>query len=81
MSLCPHGYSANFDCPICPCPCGMRNSAECAPGRNCHLDDDLRDTAGTLEDPFAAARGILVAIALSAPLWLAALIYLLGSPS
>lgn len=22
MSLCPHGYTENFDCPECDCPCG-----------------------------------------------------------
>lgn len=22
MSLCEHGYTANWDCPICPCACG-----------------------------------------------------------
>lgn len=22
MSLCPHGYTENWDCPICECPCG-----------------------------------------------------------
>lgn len=20
--ICEHGYTANFDCPVCPCPCG-----------------------------------------------------------
>lgn len=22
MSLCEHGYTANWDCPHCECPCG-----------------------------------------------------------
>lgn len=39
MSLCPHGYSANWDCPECACPCGARTAGECLPGRNCHLDE------------------------------------------
>lgn len=39
MSLCPHGYSANWDCPECACPCGAGRAEECMPGRNCRLDE------------------------------------------
>jgi hypothetical protein len=34
MALCPHGYTENWDCPICPCPypgC-TKTQAECPPG-------------------------------------------------
>lgn len=27
MSLCEHGYTANWDCPICPCACGSGKPA------------------------------------------------------
>lgn len=30
MALCEHGYTLNFDCPVCPCPCGSGEAAgEC----------------------------------------------------
>lgn len=30
MSLCEHGYTANWDCPICECNCGSGKPAgEC----------------------------------------------------
>lgn len=30
MSLCPHGYTLNWDCPFCECPCGSGLAAgEC----------------------------------------------------
>jgi hypothetical protein len=39
VSLCPHGYTAIFDCPICECPGCARPQDACV----CHLEQ--RDTA------------------------------------
>ena len=34
MSLCPHGYTAFWDCPICECPFCERPQDSCI----CHLE-------------------------------------------
>lgn len=34
MSLCPHGYSAFWDCPVCECPGCGRTQDGCV----CHLE-------------------------------------------
>ena len=41
MSLCPHGYTAIFDCPHCDCPGCARPQDACV----CHLE--TRDTAAS----------------------------------
>lgn len=32
---CPHGYTANYDCPFCPCACGRKACAECTSDTEC----------------------------------------------
>jgi hypothetical protein len=55
MSLCPHGYTLNFDCPVCELPCSfcgcdtpvdrLDSVGECPPCRahsimQAKIDDD-----------------------------------------
>lgn len=45
MSLCPHGYTALWDCPECPCHCGGNHSEGEHPPRPVPLDLSNEDLA------------------------------------
>lgn len=89
MSLCPHGYTMFFDCPLCECPGCGRPQDICS----CHerefvyratdstkLPEGFVQVDGPLpganarecDDALAPVRGIVYGIALSIPIWLAA---------
>lgn len=51
MSLCPHGYTANWDCPECLCWCGSG-----LPTDECHCHSEADDMASHADAASDAAR-------------------------
>lgn len=52
--ICEHGYTANWDCPHCPCPCGCppHTCADCTPelGKGPPPNPDDQDPVPAPED-------------------------------
>jgi len=70
VSLCPHGYSAFWDCPLCECPGCGRPQDLC----NCHLERAIEhrlvaaeleraDRTGTLADEIAGGVAFVLLLA------------------